>query len=378
MLISGSGGQPRGVRGRVQAEPGMVSGTSGLRCHLAPAGSAMLALLLSGCSSFPSSMNPVSWWHGLQGGAIAKQRPPPPGANQPYPNLATVPPKPAEPDRAALGQSANGLIADRANAQHLPRWHRWPIRPRRAASPALFGRGTVPPPPPAPPPGTRPRAPPCRRRTRRPPRRCRRLARPARPGAGASAARRSPAVQSAALPPRRLCRAARRRCTVPPPPCRPGCDRAAAAPASPPRPPAGARHWWRAGAPPHRRASPAARGAAAAAVPRTPADRRNLPTPAAPPPRRRQLRPAAPRRQHPHVPPTAPAHGQQPKRDIRQRIGGAAATAAAALKAARRTARQRHHRGHRLRRCGLERCPDAQSAGADARLCPAPRRWPPR
>src|ERR1700729_1127728 len=154
MLISGSGGQPRGGRGRVQAEPGMESGTSGLRCHLAPAGSAMLALLLSGCSSFPSSINPVSWWHGLQGGAIAQQRPPPPGATEPYPNLATVPPKPAEPDRAALANLSNGLIADRANAQHLAALAPLADPSSPTASPELFGRGTVPPPPPAPPPGT--------------------------------------------------------------------------------------------------------------------------------------------------------------------------------------------------------------------------------
>ena len=96
----------------------MESGTSGLRFRLAPAIPAALALWLAGCSSFPSSMNPVSWWHDLQGGKIAEERPPPPGADQPYPNLATVPPKPAAPDRAALTNLSNGLIADRTNAQH--------------------------------------------------------------------------------------------------------------------------------------------------------------------------------------------------------------------------------------------------------------------
>ena len=113
MLISDSGGQPRGARDRVQAYRGTVSGTSGLRLRIAQAAPAVLGLLLSGCSSFPSSMNPVTWWHDLQGGKIAEERPPPPGADQPYPNLATVPPKPAEPDRAALANIANALIADR-------------------------------------------------------------------------------------------------------------------------------------------------------------------------------------------------------------------------------------------------------------------------
>jgi outer membrane protein OmpA-like peptidoglycan-associated protein len=155
MLSSGSGGQPRRARGRVQADPGSESGTSGLRFRLAPAVPTVLALLLAGCSSLPSSMNPVTWWHDLQGGAIAEQRPPPPGTDQPYPNLATVPPKPAEPDRAALTNLSNGLISDRANAQHLAALAPLADPSSPSASPELFGKGTVPPPPPPPPPGTK-------------------------------------------------------------------------------------------------------------------------------------------------------------------------------------------------------------------------------
>jgi outer membrane protein OmpA-like peptidoglycan-associated protein len=154
MLISDSGGQPRGARDRVQAYPGTRSGTSGLRFRSAQAVLAAFGLLLSGCSSFPSSMNPVTWWHDLQGGKIAEQRPPPPGADQPYPNLATVPPKPAEPDRAALANIANGLIADRTNTQRADAAAPIADPSSPSASPALFGKGTVPPPPPPPPPGT--------------------------------------------------------------------------------------------------------------------------------------------------------------------------------------------------------------------------------
>ena len=94
-------------------------------------------------------MNPVSWWHDLQGGKIAEERPPPPGADQPYPNLATVPPKPAAPDRAALANIASALIADRTNAQHVAAAAPIADPSVPSASPALFGRGTVPPPPPA-------------------------------------------------------------------------------------------------------------------------------------------------------------------------------------------------------------------------------------
>ena len=96
-------------------------------------------------------MNPVTWWHDLQGGKIAEQRPPPPGADQPYPNLATVPPKPAEPDRAALANIANGLIADRTNTQRADAAAPIADPSSPSASPALFGKGTVSPPPP---PGT--------------------------------------------------------------------------------------------------------------------------------------------------------------------------------------------------------------------------------
>ncbi len=151
MLSSGSGGQPRGAGRRVQAGCRLESGTSGLRCrHFA----SLCVLALAGCSSLPSSMNPVSWWHDLQGGKIAEERPPPPGAEQPYPNLATVPPKPAQPDRAALDNIASALIADRTNAQHAAAEAPIADPSLPSASPGLFGRGTLPPPPPAPPPGT--------------------------------------------------------------------------------------------------------------------------------------------------------------------------------------------------------------------------------
>ena len=85
----------------------------------APRGPAMLAvLLLGGCTSLPPSINPVEWWHGLQGGKIAEQRPPPPGATDPDPNLATVPPKPDPSNPDMRARIADALIADRANAQY--------------------------------------------------------------------------------------------------------------------------------------------------------------------------------------------------------------------------------------------------------------------
>src|SRR5205823_5856896 len=79
----------------------------------------ILATALSGCSSLPASVNPVEWWHGLQGGAIAEQRPPPPGANDPYPNLATVPERPQATDAATRQRIADSLVADRSHAQYV-------------------------------------------------------------------------------------------------------------------------------------------------------------------------------------------------------------------------------------------------------------------
>ncbi|MBV9251139.1 MAG: hypothetical protein JO227_18045, partial [Acetobacteraceae bacterium] len=97
-----------------------------------------LLLLLPGCSSIPSSINPVEWWHGLEGGAIAEQRPPPPGATDPYPNLATVPEKPTAIDAGARQQIAQALIADRTNAQHAAAAAPLPDPSSQTASPALF------------------------------------------------------------------------------------------------------------------------------------------------------------------------------------------------------------------------------------------------
>jgi outer membrane protein OmpA-like peptidoglycan-associated protein len=102
-----------------------------------------LVALLSGCASVPASINPVSWWHNLEGGAIAEQRPPPPGATDPYPNLASVPPKPKPSDPAAQQAIADGLIADRAHAQYQNAAAPIPDPSSRTASPGLFGVGTA-------------------------------------------------------------------------------------------------------------------------------------------------------------------------------------------------------------------------------------------
>jgi outer membrane protein OmpA-like peptidoglycan-associated protein len=130
----------------------------------------MCAAPLAGCSSFEDA-DPVAWWHDLQGGEIAKQRPPPPGSDDPYPNLATVPAKPAAPDPKLRQQVADALVADRGAAQReaaaapIPPPTAAPAKPATPAAPAatdapadpnavtasLNAASAPPPPKPAPP-----------------------------------------------------------------------------------------------------------------------------------------------------------------------------------------------------------------------------------
>lgn len=148
MVFSGSGAQPSGAYRLVQASIVPSRATRAL------AGVAALALL-SGCSS-TSSMNPVNWWHDLQGGKIAEQRPAPPGADDPDPNLASVPARPAPPDRDAMKNLTESLVGDRTNAQYTAEAAPLADPSSRTASPNLFGAGTLPPPPAAPPPNEAP------------------------------------------------------------------------------------------------------------------------------------------------------------------------------------------------------------------------------
>jgi len=52
-----------------------------------------VCFLLTACQNNPGS--PVTWWHDYEGGEIAKDRPPAPGENAPYPNFGQVPATPA-------------------------------------------------------------------------------------------------------------------------------------------------------------------------------------------------------------------------------------------------------------------------------------------
>jgi outer membrane protein OmpA-like peptidoglycan-associated protein len=78
---------------------------------------ALLALgIVSGCSNYHQK-GPEAWYHENVGGAISNQRPSPPGQDDPYPNLATVPPKPPPADVGAWNRMTAGLMTDRVNAR---------------------------------------------------------------------------------------------------------------------------------------------------------------------------------------------------------------------------------------------------------------------
>jgi outer membrane protein OmpA-like peptidoglycan-associated protein len=109
MALYDNGDQPRGAGAAIQGRP---TGR-GLRIYL----TAFACLLsLSACSR-DISEKPAAWWHETIGGKINEQRPAPPGDKDPYPNLATIPPKPPPADAASWNRLTAGLTADRIVAR---------------------------------------------------------------------------------------------------------------------------------------------------------------------------------------------------------------------------------------------------------------------
>ncbi len=127
-------GQQGGRRGRGVLLPALLA--------------ALLPLALGACARDPVQ-TPIAWWHGLQGGAIAQQRPPPPGENLPYPQLGTTPGRPVLPDALTRDRLREDLAAEREAA--VRRAARNPIvvaqTTRLPAHPAA--RPAASPPPPA-------------------------------------------------------------------------------------------------------------------------------------------------------------------------------------------------------------------------------------
>ena len=89
---------------------------------------------LGGCQGGGTIGAGEDLFHGLEGGAIAAQRPPPPGVKDPYPSLHSIPDRPAPPDILAEQTLSDQLAAQRDQAEAQAAAN--PLTPR-APPPAL-------------------------------------------------------------------------------------------------------------------------------------------------------------------------------------------------------------------------------------------------
>jgi len=117
----------------------------------------LVTILISACTKIvqPSDSKltldtPIGWWHDLQGGKIAEVRPPPPGVDDPYPNLGQVPASPVMTDAATRRALAARLASERDRTQREATQDPL-VLPAAAVAPAKSAVGTAPPPA-APPP----------------------------------------------------------------------------------------------------------------------------------------------------------------------------------------------------------------------------------
>jgi outer membrane protein OmpA-like peptidoglycan-associated protein len=95
-----------------------TSGGVGRRQGARRAGLGLALLMLAGCQNSPGHL-PIDWWHDVQGGEIAKDRPPPPGADQPYPTMGPIPDRPKLPEKEARAALLDQLAMERDRAQRL-------------------------------------------------------------------------------------------------------------------------------------------------------------------------------------------------------------------------------------------------------------------
>ncbi len=126
-----------------------------------------LLVLLAGCAHRDPVDTPVAWWHQLEGGAIAQQRPPPPGVDDPYPKIGTTPAAAPKVASAELRHSVTQQLIEQRNLSvrlnahdPLPPPAAVPAKAAKPAPPAVLNpaqssatldAADAPPPPPAPP-----------------------------------------------------------------------------------------------------------------------------------------------------------------------------------------------------------------------------------
>ena len=78
-----------------------------------------ICALLQACGPNSPAETPAAWFHDLEGGQIAANRPPPPGVGLPYPKIGTVPAKPKLPDQAYRTALRDQLMKQRDRTERL-------------------------------------------------------------------------------------------------------------------------------------------------------------------------------------------------------------------------------------------------------------------
>ncbi len=137
-----------------QQAPAQAAFTAGCLRRMTMGG----VLLLSGCGGASPLDTPIAWWHDLQGGAIAEERPPPPGVGLPYPKLVTVPAKPTLPTQAYRDALEEQLLAQRDRTERVAAHA--PVEPPQLGPPSPSALPPAPAAPAtAPAPGDQPAAP---------------------------------------------------------------------------------------------------------------------------------------------------------------------------------------------------------------------------
>jgi hypothetical protein len=126
--------------------PGKPQGTGPER--LRPWAVALLAGLALTACQVPDEINPVVIYREISGEADAG-RLPPPGMDQPRPNLASVPPRPERPSAASRAAIFADLAKDRANSREPLAFRTTPAPTAASLAPAAPGLPAAPPPRPA-------------------------------------------------------------------------------------------------------------------------------------------------------------------------------------------------------------------------------------
>ncbi len=128
-----------------------------------------LTTVVGGCSQVPDSLNPVEWYKSTmdffgggedtetqaakpdeQSRPVTERGQPAPGADKPFPSLATVPDRPAAPSASERRQVVEGLVADRSRARYsseVIRRQGEPEETLRSSAAAVAGASPPPPPP---------------------------------------------------------------------------------------------------------------------------------------------------------------------------------------------------------------------------------------